>query len=190
MRKLKPKFTQKQISFMKAYVVNQNATKAAIEAGYSQKTARQQGQRLLSNVDIRAMVDKALAAIAKKQEVRAEEVIRETRLIAFSNMLDYISIDDDGIPQYDLTKINRELGVAIKSFDHTETVSGSVRTSTTRIVLHDKLRALDKLDAATEAFRKHNKGMEEKQRSVIHVVSHIPGAPGSRVRRPETETRS
>lgn len=47
------KFTNRQFAFMNSYVIHRNATQAANEAGYSPKTARQQGQRLLSNVDIR-----------------------------------------------------------------------------------------------------------------------------------------
>ena len=187
---MKPKFTDKQLAFMKAYIVCPNATQAAIEAGYSKKTARQQGQRLLSNVDIRAMVDKALTEIAEKQQVRAEEVIRETKLLAFSNILDYISFDKEGTPHYDIASIDRDLGAAIKSFDYSETVEGPVRRSTVRIVLHDKLKALDKLDTATSAFTKQNRDIDDgPKRTVIQVITNIPGPPGCQVRRPEPELR-
>lgn len=56
--------TQKQKLFVESYLANPNATKAAIAAGYSEKTARQQGQRLLSNV-----------VIAERLNVRVEEAI-------------------------------------------------------------------------------------------------------------------
>ena len=62
---MKPKFTDKQIAFMKSYIVDPNATKAAIEAGYSKKTAASQGQRMLKKVEIRTMIDRGLAKIAE-----------------------------------------------------------------------------------------------------------------------------
>ena len=54
-KKLEKKLTPKKIRFCEYYVaLGGNATKAAIAAGYSEKTARQQGSRLLTNVDIAA----------------------------------------------------------------------------------------------------------------------------------------
>jgi len=51
-----------QALFAQEYVVDFNATKAAVRAGYSEKTARSQGQRLLTNVDIQAAVSEAIKA--------------------------------------------------------------------------------------------------------------------------------
>lgn len=60
------KLTPKQQRFVDEYLVDLNATQAAIRAGYSAKTARQIGERLLSNVDIQA----ALSARMKARETR------------------------------------------------------------------------------------------------------------------------
>lgn len=65
---------EKQKRFADEYIIDLNATQAAIRAGYSQKTARSQGQRLLTKVDIQAyMADKmeqhAKPTIAKQEEV-------------------------------------------------------------------------------------------------------------------------
>lgn len=57
--------TPKQRRFVDEYLVDLNATQAAIRAGYSLKTAKQIGSRLLTNVDI-------AAGVAAKQAVRAE----------------------------------------------------------------------------------------------------------------------
>ena len=76
--------------------------------------------------------------------------------------------------------------MAIKSFDYYEIGEGAQRRRSVKIVFHDKLKALDKLGAATGAFRKHNKGIDEvRQNVVILVNTGIPGAPGSLVRRTE-----
>ena len=52
------KMTAKQMRFCDEYLVDLNATQAAIRAGYSEKTARSQGQRLLTNVDIQKEIEK------------------------------------------------------------------------------------------------------------------------------------
>ncbi len=52
--------TTKQQRFIDEYLIDFNATQAAIRAGYSQDTAKQQGSRLLSNVDVRAAIDTAI----------------------------------------------------------------------------------------------------------------------------------
>lgn len=51
--------TDKQQRFVAEYLVDRNATQAAMRAGYSEKTAQQQGSRLLLNV----MVETAAARI-------------------------------------------------------------------------------------------------------------------------------
>lgn len=52
-----------QILFATSYMKHGNATQAAIEAGYSERTAKQQGSRLLTNVDIKKYVEKQKANI-------------------------------------------------------------------------------------------------------------------------------
>ena len=191
---MKNMFTEKQMNFMRAYVVNQNATQAAIEAGYSKKTAYSQGQRLLKNVDIKTMVDTALARVAEKQQVRAEEVISHTRYVGLSNAFDYVQYDENGSPYFDLKEVQRRdkmLGAAISSIKITHDYhKGKIVRTKTELKLHDKKAALDKLDSATGAFLKHNKGMDEGKRNVIiHVNTGINGAPASNIRRKEFDVK-
>lgn len=74
--KRKGKLSPKQQAFVREYLLDLNATQAAIRAGYSPKTARAQGQRLLTNVDIAEAIAEAKAKRAKKVELTAAEVIR------------------------------------------------------------------------------------------------------------------
>ena len=62
----KKKFTDKQKMFIKEYIVDFNATQAAIRSGYSKKTAYSQGDRLLKNVGVK----QELARL--KEEIREE----------------------------------------------------------------------------------------------------------------------
>lgn len=60
-----PGLTPKQQRFVDEYLIDLNATQAAIRAGYSEKTAKQMGSENLSKPDV-------AAAIAERQQVRAE----------------------------------------------------------------------------------------------------------------------
>lgn len=51
------KLNARQKAFCEYYVASGNATESAIKAGYSEKTARSIGQRLLTNVDIKKYIE-------------------------------------------------------------------------------------------------------------------------------------
>lgn len=70
--------SDRQRLFVEAYLADPNATQAAIKAGYSKKTAKSQGARLLTNVDIRAAVEERIQAAV----ISADEVLEGIREIA------------------------------------------------------------------------------------------------------------
>lgn len=65
----------KQRRFADEYITCLNATQAAIKAGYSQKTARQIGQRLLTYVDIKLYIEAELEKIHEEKTADAKEVM-------------------------------------------------------------------------------------------------------------------
>lgn len=67
----------KQARFVAEYLKDQNATQAAIRAGYSKGTAKQQGSRLLTNADVVAEVNKRQKRVATKAEITVESLARE-----------------------------------------------------------------------------------------------------------------
>ena len=69
--------TPKQQRFVSEYLKDQNATQAAIRAGYSAGTAKQQGSRLLTNAAIARAVNKAQKRVAVKSEITAESLAAE-----------------------------------------------------------------------------------------------------------------
>lgn len=72
-RKLSPK----QAAFVAEYLIDLNATQAAIRAGYSAKTANEQASRLLANVSVSQAVAEAQAKRAKKVERAALDVLMD-----------------------------------------------------------------------------------------------------------------
>ena len=68
--------TPKQKRFCDEYLIDCNATQAAIRAGYSEKTAKAIGSENLAKPDIRAYIDERLAEIQSKTIASAEEVMQ------------------------------------------------------------------------------------------------------------------
>lgn len=66
----------KQKRFCDEYLIDCNATQAAIRAGYSKKTANEQAARLLANVNIKSYIDEQLERIHNETIADAEEVMQ------------------------------------------------------------------------------------------------------------------
>ena len=73
--------------FCQELVIDDNATQAAIRAGYSPKGAKQQAARLLTNVDLQRAVADLRAERARRLEVSADRVLKELAALAFSDPL-------------------------------------------------------------------------------------------------------
>ena len=78
--------TPKQNRFVTEYLVDLNATQAALRAGYSARTAPQQGSRLLNNVDVQAAIANQQAQQLQAVEVRIEDVLRDLKAIAHTDL--------------------------------------------------------------------------------------------------------
>lgn len=77
--------TPKQQLFVKEYLVDLNATQAAIRAGYSKKTANEQGARMLAKVSIQEALQEAMNKRAEKVEITAEQVLQRWIDIAYAD---------------------------------------------------------------------------------------------------------
>ncbi len=87
------KLTAKQKRFVEEYLIDLNATQAAIRAGYSPNSARDIGSENLTKPHIRARIDEALAERSKRTGINADRVVRELARIAFVNAADVINFD-------------------------------------------------------------------------------------------------
>lgn len=66
----------KQQAFSDEYIINGgNATQAALKAGYSERTARSQGQRLLTNVDVKKYIEGRLEEIQDESILKQKEIL-------------------------------------------------------------------------------------------------------------------
>lgn len=74
--------TPKQAAFVREYLVDLNATQAAIRAGYSARTANEQAARLLANVSVAAAIERAMAQRAERTEITQDMVLERWWQIA------------------------------------------------------------------------------------------------------------
>lgn len=137
--------TPKQQAFAREYLVDLNATQAAIRAGYSPKTAGSQAHDLLKKPEIRALVGLSNAARIEAVELKAETVLREIGHFAHADLLE--AFNEDGTLKH-VHEMPEHLRRAIKSIEFEELFDGSghekVRIGrTVKIALWDKPKGLE-----------------------------------------------
>lgn len=108
----------KRARFIAEYLIDRNATQAAIRAGYSAKTAGSQGSALLKYPEIAASIAARTAEVnrtlADRYEVTADKIQRELAILGFSNILDYGSVAEDGHFDVDLSTTTRDQFAAVQ----------------------------------------------------------------------------
>ena len=105
--------TPKQQRFVEEYLVDLNATQAAIRSGYSAKTAGSIGQENLKKPEIAAAIAEGQADLAARTRINAEMVVNELQKIAFANMADLLQTDTDGIPRFNFSAITNRHTAAL-----------------------------------------------------------------------------
>ena len=131
----------KQLRFVEEYLLDLNATQAAIRAGYSPKTARQMGQENLSKPDIKAEMERRIHERAARTRLTQDAVVRELAKIAFSNIVDYLEWGSEGIRPLASNELNEDATAAVAELRETRTRHGVGL----HVKLWDKLRALEML---------------------------------------------
>ena len=74
--------TPKQEAFVREYLVDLNAAAAAVRAGYSEKTAKQQAFQLSQKAPVQAAITAAMAQRAKKVELDSDWVLARLKLVS------------------------------------------------------------------------------------------------------------
>lgn len=162
--------TNKQKRFCEEYLIDLNATQAAIRAGYSSKTANEQGSQLLANLSIRARIEESLAKQSKRTGVTADRVVRELARVAFVNAPNVIDLDDATIKDDACDDDTAAIAsIKVKSIPTADGM-GVER----EIKLADKLKALELLGRRLGLFTDNVKVSGE---GVVQIVDNIPDKP-------------
>lgn len=143
------KLNAKQQRFVDEYLIDLNATQAAIRAGYSVKTAQEQSSRLLSNVMVQEAIGKSMSERSKRTGVNQDRVIQELARIAFVNPQNVINADDGSV-RADASDDDLACIQSVK----VKTMSGDKGYSEEREVrLNDKMKALELLGKHLGMFK-------------------------------------
>lgn len=133
--------TPQQLRFVREYLFDMNATNAAKRAGYSIKTAAQSACRLMNDSRIRLAIQEAQEALGKKHGITAERILEEMSKIGFSNILDYVSQDENGDTIIDLKSLDRDAAAALTELS-VETTQGKSTVKKVKVKPYDKMAAL------------------------------------------------
>ena len=91
------KLSAKQQRFCDEYLIDLNATQAAIRSGYSEKTAYSQGQRMLKNVEVKAYLDSELERIRSEKIADATEVMEYlTKVLRGESQSEIVVVENIG----------------------------------------------------------------------------------------------
>ena len=91
------KLTDKQKKFIDEYLVDLNATQAAIRAGYKEKAAYRTGAENLRKPQIQREIQKRMQERQQRTEVTQDMVVKELAAIAFAKATDYVEIRSNGV---------------------------------------------------------------------------------------------
>jgi len=116
------KLTPKQERFVHEYLIDLNATQAAKRAGYSEKTAYSQGQRLLKDVEIQATIAEARQKLAESAGISAERVLREYARLGFFDPRKLFH--DNGQPK-EISELDDDTAAALAGLDLVEIYEGT-----------------------------------------------------------------
>ncbi|WP_436417169.1 terminase small subunit [Petrimonas sulfuriphila] len=132
------KLTARQEKFCYEYVIDLNATQAALRAGYSEKTAYSSGSRLLKNVEIQKFIQTLQADLEKTAGITALKVLKEHKKIAFS---DTSMIREGWMTLKSYKELPKEIKDCIQEVVTRETKYGNE----VKIKFYDKQKSLDSI---------------------------------------------
>lgn len=166
------KLTPKQERFVQEYLVDLNATAAAVRAGYSKKTANRIASENLTKPDIQAAIQKAKQERQERTEITQDMVIRELAKLGFFDIRKLFG--DDGKP-LDISKLDDDTAAALVGLDVQDVSDsdGNYSGFVKKYKMADKLRALELLGKHVGAFEKQDTqttALETAMRALADII--------------------
>lgn len=159
----------REARFAAEYVIDLNGEKAAIRAGYSQRTAIVQASQILTRLNVKAELARLLAERGRRTDITADRVLTEYAKLAFANMGDYLRARPDGDPYLDFSGLTRDQQAALAEVTVDTYVEGGGEYA--RDVKRVRFKLADKL-GALNSVAKHLGMFTER-----HEVTGKDGAP-------------
>lgn len=164
------KLTDKQRRFVDEYLIDLNATQAAIRAGYSAKTADQQGSRMLANVKVQQAIAERMAVRSKRTGVNQDRVVLELAKVAFAKITDIV--DSNGRIKEDASPDDLACIESIKYKESDNEYGGSVERE---VKIASKLKALELLGKHLGMWSDKFNVTVEKSEKLDDIISQLGG---------------
>ena len=132
----------RQQRFVEEYLVDLNATQAAVRAGYSERWAGVNADKLLKNTNVAKAVQEGMAARSARTEVTQDWVLRRYVMIAGVDKRQFFYDDGSLKPVSEWTE---EMAAAVGSFDAVESGGEGVPVVLKRLKFLDGKAALDSI---------------------------------------------
>lgn len=172
MNEIKPNLTPKQQLFIQEYLVDLNATQAAIRAGYSENTAYSIGQENLKKPEIQEAVQKFMKLREIRTQITQDRVLAELAKIAFSDLNEFVEVDESG--KIKVKPSNQVDGTVLSEISESVTQNGRTK----KVKLHDKMKALELIGRHLAMFTdkqeiKVNKTEENDKEQDINYLKEL-----------------
>ena len=139
------RLTAKQKRFANEYIIDLNATQAAIRAGYTSKYANTNANKLLQNTTLAEYIQGLMDERSRRTLVTQDKVVNELANIAFADISSFLKVKNNQVEVFDTDSIQHEMLAAIA-----EVKESNYGIS---IKLHDKLKALELLGRHLGMFK-------------------------------------
>lgn len=163
--------TKKQKRFIEEYLIDLNATQAAIRAGYSVKTANEQGAQNLAKLSIQQAIGEAMAERSKRTGINQDRVLLELAKIAFLNPVDVID------PETATVRAGAALEdtAAIQSVKVKHSCSESGQMTEREVKMADKIKALELLGKHLGMYQNNVNVSIETSQKLDDIISQLGG---------------
>ena len=145
----KSSLTAKQQRFVEEYLIDLNATRAAIRAGFNRSSARSQGSRLRRVPHVAKAIQEAMDCRSRRTAINQDRVLEELAAIAFADIQDYLRFGPSGEVYFDWSKLPEGATRAVAEITQDEYSEGrgseAREVKKTRFKLHNKIPALELL---------------------------------------------
>jgi phage terminase small subunit len=154
--------TKKQERFAEEFLVDFNATQAAIRAGYAPKSARVTASKLLTKANLSKLISERSKQVCNRLEVTQERTVEELRRIAFSDVRNFFNSDNT---MKNVRDLDEETAAALASVEQVEIGENGVIK---KLKLNDKLKALNLLAKYLGMFTPEVEAQDNEPQVVVY----------------------
>jgi phage terminase small subunit len=172
----KRELSVKEQKFVDAILSGSSAVQADIAAGFSAKVAGTEGPKRLRKPWIRDAVHAGRAKLASKTEALQDRLLAELERIAFANIGDFVTVDDEGNARVDLSNVTRDQMATLSKIEtstkRTYTPAGAhiATQHNVKIAKEDKLRSIHLLGQTLGMFK------QEELKVTVDVADRLLAA--------------